>query len=161
MNLICIRRCFDYNGNEYQIGGKYKYYEEDYVYSVPYNDRMYNIYIEIDGNDVYMGNGTINYINFNFSANSSKLEITKVICLQNCYGPNARRYKVNSIYKYCLKEVCYSSNDVKYYIMYDDNDIWMSYVKMSFIEDNFIKYDECYTEYMKLDALFDKYLLEV
>ena len=64
MNLICIRRCFDYNGNEYQIGGKYKYYEEDYVYSVPYNDRMYNIYIEIDGNDVYMGNGTINYINF-------------------------------------------------------------------------------------------------
>ena len=158
MEIICRRRCFDAEGNQYVIGGKYKWYNTDYVFMVPYNEKLYNIYLEASGIDVFMGTGTIQFIEFNFEPiNTSEFEVIKCVCINTIVGPNGRKYKENEHYKYSLKEVKYAFGEEQMYVMYSDSGVWMSYVKKEFLK-NFMDYSLYINEWLEVDELFDNIL---
>lgn len=156
MELVCTRRCLDKDNKPYEIGNRYKYYDSQYVFDTMDN-KVYDIYQEQDGQDIYMGNGSYQFIKENFFI-KGEITMTKLICKDTCSGPNGFKYLKNKHYYYSLKEMRYEEGEPRQYIMYNDEKVWLGYVKLRFINRNFIKWDNYVNDFLQVDELFETFM---
>jgi hypothetical protein len=154
MELVCTRHCLTKENVPYVIGGRYKYYDSDYVFD-SLNNKVYDIFSEVNGEDIQMGNGSMQFIKDNFFI-KGELLFTKLICAGTCIGANGRKYVKNKEYYFTLKEMPYGKDELKQYVMYDSDKKWLGYVKYKFIRSNFTEWDEYVNEFLEVDELFEK-----
>ena len=157
MNIICKKKCLDANNLQYVIGGIYKYYETDYVFAIPYNEKLFNIYLEVSGEDIFTGTGTLRYISENFDEQEETI-VYRCVCMEDCFGANAKKYKKGKTYRYSVRNRQYKVGEDMEYVMCDDSGCWLGYVKMSFIKNKFVEYNEYESEFLEVDELFDSIL---
>ena len=158
MELICIKSCLDKDNLPFNIGNHYKYYDSEYVFDM-LDNKIYDIYEELDGKDIYKGNGSLQFINNNFEI-KGEIVLTKLICKDVCIGPNGRKYYKDKHYYFSIKEVPYNEGEPKQYVMYDEQKVWLGYVKRKFIRKNFIEWGSYVNEFFELDELFEKMMYE-
>ncbi len=156
MEIICTKSCLDKDGILYDIGGRYKYYDSKFVFD-NLGNKVFDIYSEVGGVDEYKGNGTISFINEHFYT-KGKILFTKLVCKDVCKGLNGRIYYKDKCYYYSLKEMHYLPDAEKQYTMYNEDKVFLGYVRYSFINNNFIEWDRCVEDFLEVDELFEKML---
>lgn len=154
MELICTKYCLDKDNKPFVVGDRYKYYDSVFVFDVMDN-KVYDIFQEVDGEDIYMGNGSYQFIKDNFFI-KDELMMTKIICNGDCCGPNGLKYIKNNHYYYSIKEMKYLPSEVRQYCIYDSEKNWLGYVKLRFINRNFIKWDDYVSDFLEVEQLFEE-----
>ena len=151
VDIICKKKCLDSFDKQYNIGGKYRYYEGNYAFN-NHGEKIYDIYLNDKGVDSFVGYATMNFIDLNFEDYDSVFR--KIVCISSCSNIHNQKYEIGKVYKYSDEDYL-DGLDIKYYSIYDERDNVFAYAHMNFIQDNFVDYMDYEREMDLVDKMFD------